>query len=159
MILTNNIVLLCASQTGNAEDVSEDVINRLGDAGYEIKLIDLCYESDPAQLRNASCILGVVSTWGEGEPPDDAVPFFENLNDSEFLGLVDTKISILGLGDTGYELFCECGKMLERELQRHGASILLPRIDCDVWYDDEIDKWVSELQNVFRQNTPLSATT
>ena len=154
--MTEDIILLCASQTGNAEDVSEDVISQLTEAGYPVRLVDLCCEDDLSPLKEASCILAVVSTWGEGEPPDDAVPFFENLKDASSLDLTDTPYAILGLGDTGYEQFCECAKILDRELARHGANELLARVDCDVWYDDELEQWISDLKNVFSQQPATS---
>ncbi|MEM9080012.1 MAG: flavodoxin domain-containing protein [Verrucomicrobiota bacterium] len=151
--MTDKILLLFASQTGSAEDVAHDVHKQLTEAGHTVDLLDLSLHEDISNLPSASCILGVVSTWGDGEPPDDAVPFFENLREAEPLGLNGKPVAVLGLGDKGYDLFCECGKELERELQRHGATSMLPRVDCDVWYDDDAAKWTNDLLNAFQNNS------
>jgi len=98
-----------------------------------------------------------VSTWGDGEPPDDAVPFFDELRDSEPVGLNQPPIAILGLGDSGYDLFCGCGIELERELLRHGAKSVVPRVDCDVWYEDELKQWKEDLINLLCSEPAVSS--
>lgn len=150
--MKENIHLLMATQTGNSEDVAEDVRDALSDAGIPVHWQDLAMQSDITILRQASCILAVVSTWGDGEPPDDAVPFFEALRESEAMNLPGTPIAILGLGDSGYDIFCGCGKELEREIIRHGGKPFLPRVDCDVEYDDEVEKWIADLVVAFQSS-------
>ncbi len=140
------IHILSASQTGTAEDVASELEAFLSSQGHQVTAVDLCDTDDIGFLSTAHMIVGVVSTWGDGEPPDDAVEFFDNLTGAEPLGLSESRFSVIGLGDSGYDLFCECGKILERELLRHGAKPLLPRVDCDVWYEDEIAQWKSDFQ-------------
>lgn len=143
--MNRNIHLLMATQTGNAEDVAGEVRDALAEAGISVTWQDLAMTDKLDFLRQADCLLGVVSTWGEGEPPDDAVPFFESLRENAPLGLDGTPVAVLGLGDSGYDDFCECGKELERELIRHGGKVLIPRVDCDVWYEGEVAKWIADL--------------
>jgi len=147
-----NILLLVASQTGNAEDVADEVHASLTQQGLPVVQHDLSLNNDINILTSASCVLGVVSTWGDGEPPDDAVDFFDNLRDAESLGLEQTPISVLGLGDKGYDRFCQCGIELERHLLRHGGKVLIPRVDCDTWYEEEVESWkkalLAELPNL-----------
>lgn len=137
-----------ASHTGNAESIAEELEETLTEANYSVDLQDLTFCSDIDFLKEATCILGVVSTWGEGDPPDDATPFFDALKSADSLALPSTPFSVLGLGDTSYEQFCECGKELERQLQRHGGEAFLPRVDCDTWYEEEVETWTRDLLRV-----------
>ncbi|MDP0489914.1 MAG: flavodoxin domain-containing protein [Verrucomicrobiota bacterium JB023] len=153
------ILIVFASMTGNAEDVAAELHDHLCDRSLPVRLLDLSLHEDITVLEEADCILGVVSTWGDGEPPDDAVPFFDNLSQAEPMGLGGMPFAVLGLGDTGYDQFCECGKILERELLRHGGKPMLPRVDCDVWYEDEVESWRDQLLALFssRQAVALGA--
>ena len=157
--MIENIKLLMATQTGSAEDVAIQVKEALEESGFNIKWQDLAMLEDISFLREASLILGVVSTWGDGEPPDDAVEFFNKLRDSDPLNLPGTPIAILGLGDSGYDVFCGCGKELEKELQRHGGSPILARVDCDVWYDEDVATWINDLrEKLLLARIPLEPT-
>lgn len=122
---------MMATQTGNAEDAANAVRKSLSAAGHQVKWVDLALHKDAAFLRDSTIALAVVSTWGDGEPPDDAVPFFESLRRSSPMGLEQLRIAVLALGDSNYDKFCESGRELERELIRHGAAPLSPRVDCD----------------------------
>ncbi|MEM6911106.1 MAG: flavodoxin domain-containing protein [Verrucomicrobiota bacterium] len=147
-----NIQFIIASQTGTAQDAAEDAAEAFAEAGFPVNLVDLAMLEDVNFLKEADFILGAVSTWGEGEPPDDAVPFFEALKAAPPLGLDGTPSAILALGDTGYDLFCECGKELERELIRHGGEMAVPRVDCDVWFDDELKGWIKNVLEAFESS-------
>lgn len=153
--MDDQIKLLFATQTGTAEEVAEEVRDELAEGGISVELCDLCMTEDLGVLRGARWILGVVSTWGDGEPPDDAVPFFENLRVASSLELSETRIAILGLGDSGYDIFCGCGKELERELIRHGAQVGLDRVDCDVWYEEELAGWIVTLRAMLAESVSL----
>lgn len=151
--------MLMATQTGSAEDAAKEACEALEAEGLEVHWKDLAMISEIDFLKEASCILAVVSTWGDGEPPDDALPFFEALRDSDPIGLKDTPVSILGLGDSQYDIFCGCSKELEKELVRHGGRMLLPRIDCDTWYDDELKQWIDDLKSAFSLYKPAGTAT
>jgi sulfite reductase (NADPH) flavoprotein alpha-component len=146
--MTCQIQIIMATQTGGAEDVATDVRDMLKQERLKAEWHDLADTDDITFLKKATLIIGVVSTWGDGEAPDDAVPFFENLREGSSLDLPQTPLAIMGLGDSGYDIFCGCGKELERELIRHGGRSILPRVDCDTWFDDELEKWLSDLKSV-----------
>lgn len=145
MMPNHSILLVFATHTGNAEEVADQVQERLSEAGHHIETMDLAFSEDIHAFQNASWILGVVSTWGDGDPPSDAEPFFERLCQSSSLELPKTPFSVLGLGDRSYDQFCECAKTLERELIRHGGVPLVGRVDCDVWFDDDVEQWTENL--------------
>ena len=53
------------------------------------------------------------------------------------------RFGVLALGDSTYEKFCEAGKRLDRRFGELGAARLLPRVDCDVDYDDPAGAWIA----------------
>jgi len=92
-------------------------------------------------LTQASFVLMVVSTYGEGEPPDDAAPVWEAVVPGNGLDLGSVKYFVLALGDTTYDQFCKCGRNFDAALERHGAMPIYPRVDCDAGYDDPAKRW------------------
>ena len=156
--MTEKIQLLMATQTGGAEDVANDILEDIKKRGLKAEWRDLADDDDISFLNDATLIIGVVSTWGDGEPPDDAPPFFENLREESPLNLAKTPMAIIGLGDSGYDIFCGCGKELEKELTRHGAVSIIPRADFDVWYDDELKQWFDDFHNVLEKDRSLTCS-
>lgn len=87
----------------------------------------------------------MVSTHGEGEPPDNAIPFHEFLNSKRAPKLDGLRYSVLALGDTSYEFFCQTGKDFDKRLQELGATALVPRVDCDVDFDEPAAAWMNDV--------------
>lgn len=141
----NHVQLIFGSQTGMAVDAATDAVKALAAAGHPVHPTDLAQRKTADFLRDCSVLLAVVSTWGDGEPPDDALPFYESLRKTAPLGLSHLRFSVLALGDSRYDQFCEAGKELERELLRHGAGVLSPRVDCDDGYTDQLPVWVAQV--------------
>ncbi len=136
-----NIPIYYATMTGNSRDLAERAVRLLRAQGHEAAARDLFHEK-PESLRDEGVALFIVSTWGDGEPPDDAVDYVARLERDEPLGLDGLEYSVCGLGDTGYEIFCGCGKTIDARLEAHGARRLAPRADCDVDFDEIFDTWI-----------------
>jgi sulfite reductase (NADPH) flavoprotein alpha-component len=85
-------------------------------------------------------LLIVISTQGEGEPPETAKKFYDFLHTTE-TRLENLKYGILALGDSSYPLFCKTGEDVDQQLQRLGASRLLPVQKCDVDYEEPAEAW------------------
>ena len=141
----NKIHLIFGSQTGMAVDAAIEAGKTLGAAGHRVVSIDLAHHKNADFLNDCSVVLAVVSTWGDGEPPDDALPFYECLRKASPIGLGHIRFSVLALGDSRYDQFCEAGKELERELLRHGAECLSPRVECDDGYDTQLPVWLGQV--------------
>lgn len=58
------------------------------------------------------------------------------------LELRGVKFSVLALGNTTFDHFCKCGRDLDAALERHGATRLYPRVDCDVDYKVPATDWI-----------------
>lgn len=141
--MNESILILHATQTGNAQDLASETADQLTDAGLEVKHLDV-YETDISVLKNHPVCLLFASTWGEGEPPDDAVDFYNSLDEAQDFDLSHLKFAVFGLGDSDYEEFNECGKQFDRMLEEHGGQRLLPRVDCDVDTEEVFEKWIGE---------------
>jgi len=135
------IHIVFATETGTAEDLAHRTQSYLRRAGFAASLTNLA-KLKPEALREMETCLGIASTWGAGDPPYDAEPFFKALKKSAPMSLGQLRFSVLALGDESYPDFCQCGKDLDAELERHGAARLFRRIDCDVDYEDPFEEWV-----------------
>jgi sulfite reductase (NADPH) flavoprotein alpha-component len=110
-------------------------------AGVIVRVRDMAH-CQTSVLTQASCVLMVVSTYGDGEPPDDAVPFWETVVHGNGLDLRGVKFSVLALGNTTYDHFCKCGREFDAALERHGATRIHARVDCDVDYEGPAKHWL-----------------
>ncbi|WP_240502568.1 assimilatory sulfite reductase (NADPH) flavoprotein subunit [Methylocaldum sp. 14B] len=135
------VTVLFGSQTGNAEKIAKALHARLQQSGIAARLEDMgSYQS--AQLRRDRCLLVIASTHGEGEPPDNARPFYEFLHGKKAPKLEGLRFSVLALGDTSYEYFCKTGRDFDSRLEDLGATRLHPRADCDVDYEETAEGWM-----------------
>ncbi|MBL4942650.1 MAG: assimilatory sulfite reductase (NADPH) flavoprotein subunit [Colwellia sp.] len=139
-VAAKTLTILYASQTGNAKGVASQVEQSASAAGISTKLINIS-DYKPKTLKHESHILIVASTNGEGEPPDDAIEFHEFLLGKKAPKLPNLSYSVLALGDSSYEFFCKTGQDFDDRLQALGAKQVLPRVDCDVDYDEDSESW------------------
>ena len=59
--------------------------------------------------------------------------------------LPNMKFGVLALGDTGYDEFCQAGKLIDMRLEQLGASRIIKRQDCDVDYEEVASSWISNI--------------
>ncbi|MEM1293930.1 MAG: flavodoxin domain-containing protein [Verrucomicrobiota bacterium] len=138
------ITIAFATETGNAQDLAEETQNRLYGRGFESRVIDI-EDLKFEDLREIESFIAIVSTWGDGEPPMAASDFYEAFRGADPMELEQTSFAVLALGDTAYELFCQFGKDIDSELERHGAKRMMQRLDCDLDFEDHFDGWVDDL--------------
>src|SRR6202795_1060700 len=127
--------VLFGSQSGNAESIAKRLVKEAKKQGYDASSAAL-EKATPAAWAQESCALIVTSTWGEGDPPDNAVHFWEQLTTANELKLASLNYSVLALGDTNYQHFCGFGKSLDDRLEALGAKRIFDRIDCNVDFEE-----------------------
>ena len=133
-----------ATQTGNSQEVAEKLQEELEGAGIEVGCADM-FDSEPDHISELTDLYFVVSTWGEGEPPDDSVSYFEKLKgyaDGHFAG---KRFAICGLGDSGYDIFNGFAKDMEKEFLRLGGVLIAERVDCDIDFEELSDPWIERI--------------
>ncbi|MDP2560098.1 assimilatory sulfite reductase (NADPH) flavoprotein subunit [Psychrobium sp. 1_MG-2023] len=134
------LTVLFGSQTGNAKGVATQVAAAAKEQGINVELVSMAnYKTK--QLKAETHLLVVVSTNGEGEPPDDAIQLHEFLGGKRAPKLDGLSYSVLGLGDTSYEFFCQTAIDFDQRLAALGAKSVVERKDCDVDYDDDVLAW------------------
>jgi sulfite reductase (NADPH) flavoprotein alpha-component len=142
--MKRDIAILYATMTGNARDCAERTAALLSKAGLPARLHDLAHY-DPHGLLEETTVLVSISTWGEGEPPDDAVNFVDYVRSLEPSSLCKLCFAVFALGDTSYDNFCQCGRDLDGMLEERGARRLLDRVDNDIDFEEALEKWQEAL--------------
>ncbi|GAA5132656.1 assimilatory sulfite reductase (NADPH) flavoprotein subunit [Thalassotalea piscium] len=139
-LASSTLTILFGSQTGNAKGVATKLAAQAKAQGLTVDLKSMG-EFKPKSIKNVSHLLIVASTNGEGEAPDDAVALHEFLSSKKAPSLKHLHYSVLALGDTSYEYFCQTGKDFDEYLNKLGAIQILPRVDCDVDYEESASEW------------------
>jgi len=137
----SSVLILYGTVTGNAELLAKKVATALWHADIPARMCDMA-RCETNLLKQATCVLMIVSTYGDGEPPDDATPFWQAVVHGNSLDLTGVEYSVLALGNTTFDHFCKCGRDFDAALERHGATRIYPRIDCDVDYDAPARHWL-----------------
>lgn len=142
--IPKEVTVLFGSQTGNSQRLAKGVSQKLEGQGFAVTLSSMS-DFKPNNLKKVSNLLIVVSTHGEGDPPDNAIPFHEFLYSKRAPKLEDLRFSVLALGDSSYEFFCKTGKDFDTRLEELGGQRISPRVDCDVDYDDPAAEWMESV--------------
>ncbi|WP_449620890.1 assimilatory sulfite reductase (NADPH) flavoprotein subunit [Robertmurraya sp. Marseille-Q9965] len=136
-----DITVLFGSQTGNAQGLAKKAGAAFKESGFDVT-VSAMNDFKPNQLKKVSNLLIIVSTHGEGDPPDNAIIFHEFLHGKRAPKLDHVNFSVLSLGDSSYEFFCETGKQFDKRLEELGASRVYPRFDCDLDFEEPAEEWL-----------------
>ncbi|MDV2682788.1 assimilatory sulfite reductase (NADPH) flavoprotein subunit [Alkalihalophilus lindianensis] len=163
--ISKEVTILFGSQTGNAQGLAKNAGKTLEDNGFQVTVSSMS-DFKPNNLKKLQNLLIVVSTHGEGDPPDSALTFHEFLHGRRAPKLDDLRFSVLSLGDSSYEFFCQTGKEFDQRLEELGGTRIQPRVDCDLDYDDPAAEWLegvinglSEAQGASTAPAPVTAVT
>jgi len=135
------VLVLWASQTGNAEDHATAVADHLRAAGHDVRLVPMD-EHDPATLAAERAVLLVTSTFGDGDAPDNGEAFWAALaGDVPSLG--GTPFAVLAFGDSSYAEFCGHGRRLDARLAALGGARLADVACCEPGDDAPAQAWLA----------------
>ncbi|AVK85811.1 assimilatory sulfite reductase (NADPH) flavoprotein subunit [Lysinibacillus sp. B2A1] len=155
--ITKTVTILYGSQTGNSQGLAEKYASALKSNDVDVTVSSLA-KFKPNNLKKLTNLLLIVSTHGEGDPPDQAIQFYEFLHSKRAPKLENLHYSVLALGDSSYEFFCKTGKDFDEQFANLGASRIIPRTDCDVDYDDAAAQWFTAVQKELLQQADVTAT-
>ncbi|AQX54384.1 assimilatory sulfite reductase (NADPH) flavoprotein subunit [Priestia flexa] len=144
--VSKDVTILYGSQTGNAQNLAGQTGKTLEAKGFNVKVASMS-EFKPNTLKKLENLLIVVSTHGEGEPPDNALSFHEFLHGKRAPKLENLRFSVLSLGDSSYEFFCQTGKEFDQRLEELGGTRLYPRVDCDLDFEELAAEWTEGVLN------------
>lgn len=137
---TGKLVVLYGTESGNSEVLADRTVKTAKKRGFQATMKNMS-EISAADLSKATNLLVIVSTWGDGEPPETAVGFYKEFMAAD-LDLGSVRFSVCSLGDTAYEKFCQIGKDVDARLEKLGATRVSARQDCDVDYEENYATWV-----------------
>lgn len=141
-----SLVVFYGSQTGTAEEFA----GRLAKEGIRYKMKGMvadpeeCDMEELTKLKEIPNSLAVfcMATYGEGDPTDNAMEFYENLKngDTDFSGL---NYAVFGLGNKTYEHYNSVGIYLDKRLEELGATRVyeLGLGDDDANIEDDFITW------------------
>lgn len=152
------ITVLYGSQTGNARRLAEQLVRRFESDGLQARLVraDTYPQRELVQERY---LFVVISTQGDGEPPDDARGLFEFLFSKRAPQLPQLGFAVLGLGDSSYPQFCVIGRQLDARLADLGGRRLIAAGEADLDIETVADPWLGSVVALTRDSLgPVAQT-
>lgn len=137
------LLILYATESGNSEALAAKTKQDAAKRGFAAKVLDMA-DASVDMLKNAGTVIALVSTWGDGEPPQRAAPFYRALMGDAAPRLEGVKFAVLALGDSSYAQFCETGRQVDERLAALGASRAADRIELDLDYEAGAKTWLNE---------------
>ncbi|KAG6412440.1 hypothetical protein SASPL_125119 [Salvia splendens] len=165
----NQLLILYASQTGNAMDAAERFgreAERRGCPSISVLSMD---EFHPSELPNKEAVILVVSTTGQGENPDSMKGFWrfllqKNLTEDWLKGV---NYAVFGLGDSSYQKYNQRNwtngfqvLVHHRLLKEAWEMISILQVLAGYnemaggWYEGALDPWMSSLWSILYQRNP-----
>jgi sulfite reductase (NADPH) flavoprotein alpha-component len=135
------LLVVFGSQTGTAEALARRVAAEANRRGFQSRVIEAAAATKLDWTRENHLLI-VMSTYGDGDMPDNARALWDWLQTDAAKALAHIRYSVLALGDSNYEHFCAAGKKVDERLATLGARRACPRTDCDVDYEADARTWM-----------------
>uniref|UniRef100_A0A6Q2ZMA0 Methionine synthase reductase n=1 Tax=Esox lucius TaxID=8010 RepID=A0A6Q2ZMA0_ESOLU len=149
------ILVLYGSQKGQAQSIAEGIADEAEEKGL---IAEICCvsEGDKFNLeKERAPVVIVVSTTGDGDPPDNALKFVKRIKKKTLSSdhYAHLCYALLALGDTNYANFCNCGKTIDGRLQELGAKHFYATgyADDGVGLELVLDPWLEGLWEAIRR--------
>jgi sulfite reductase (NADPH) flavoprotein alpha-component len=163
VVAAPSLTIISASHTGNGRKISEKLLAAVQALGVQARMLK-AGDYQPREIAKEKLLYVVISTHGDGDPPDEARGLYEFLGTKRAPQLPELQYSVLALGDSSYPKFCEAGRVVDERLAKLGAKRLLPRVDCDVDFEKLAQTWaedalarVREQADKFKPANPAAA--
>ena len=151
------VTVLYGSHSGNCEQLGKRIGDALAARGLACRTLDML-DASKNDLLETQYLLVVVSTHGEGEPPDRARPLYDLLHSRKAPKLDHLKYAVLALGDSSYEKFCETGRRFDAQLEALGAQRFYERTECDVDFHERASVWIDAVVDLLAKQRPTQAS-
>ncbi|AIS19625.1 flavodoxin [Pseudomonas rhizosphaerae] len=147
------VAILSGSVYGAAEDVARHVEKLLKQQDIQ------AWHNPRATLQDVlafapEALLGVTSTTGMGELPDNIMPLYAQLRDELPAALRGLPGGVIGLGDSSYDLYCGGGEQLRELFAELGVREVqgMLRLDASESVNPETDAepWLAEFVRALR---------
>ena len=139
-VAAETLTIWYGTETGNSRGVAQRLAEKARERGWTVDLAGLD-EVQPRRIGKTQVLVLVISTHGEGDPPEAAEAFYKFIQSDRAPALGELKYVVFALGDSSYPDFCQTGRELDERLADLGATRLLDRVDCDVDFETLEDPW------------------
>src|SRR6195952_6066700 len=135
------LTILFGTESGHAEALAAQARKVAAKLGFAPKVVDMA-DFTPAQAAAVENLVIIASTWGEGDPPQRAVDFYEALLADDAPRFEKTRFAVLALGDRAYAQFCEIGRKIDERLAALGGARITDRTECDLDFETPAGGWI-----------------
>jgi len=147
------VTILYGTESGNSEELADEAKKMAATNGFDARVQNV-EDYDANRLSEEENVLMIISTWGDGDPPQGAEEFHEFMHSDEAPRLDNVRFSVCALGDTSYEEFCKCGKDFDARFEELGGKRIHPRTDCDVDFDEPFQHWAQGVMEALKEFAP-----
>lgn len=148
-----DVHILFGTETGNAEEVSEQFETTLKSHNFNVHLWDMD-DFPKDKLTTVGYVFIICSTQGVGEPPINAIDLYEYLHGDTAPRLESLNYSVLALGDQDFPDFCQAGKDFDHILEQLGANRIAERVDCDFDFEETSEQWMADMVELLSARAP-----
>ena len=146
------ILILSATETGNARKLAENLNKALAIDGFNVQHYSVGKFTDISILNRCKILLFITSTYGEGEIPNEALKFYKNLKNIQNFDFSQLQYCVFGLGDSSYKFFCKAAENIDYLLRTKGAIQCIETVKADVYYDEMFEKWKNNVMLLIKKN-------
>ena len=150
------LTILFGTELGNAEALAARARKAATKLGFAVKMVDMA-DTTPAQMADVPNLLLIASTWGEGDPPQRAVDFYEALLADDAPRFDNTRFAVLALGDRAYAQYCEIGRRFDDRLVALGGTRIVDRIECDLDFEAPAGSWIDTTLDQIGQDAGVTS--
>lgn len=141
-VSTTKLTILYGTDTGRSKALAETLSEKATAQNIAAHVVSM-YDYNPRTLKDDENLAVIVSTHGEGEPPDMAEDFYNYITGKRASKLENLKFSVLALGDKSYRFFCKTGVDIDSAFTRLGAKNIFPLVKCDVDFEEDAEAWMN----------------
>lgn len=154
----SRILIAYGTETGNCRALAEQLAADCRQQGIDVEVADFA-TIKPRRLTRISCLIVIVATHGDGDPPETVTAFHEALMGDAAPALGELQFAVLALGDSTYDNYCVTGRQWDERLESLGAQRLLERVECDVDFARPAREWMERLVPLLPRSDASSVTT
>ena len=151
------LTILYGSESGNSETLAMKAKKLAAKLNYDARIVDMG-EADVSVLAKSKNVMVYISTWGEGDPPQRALDFYNGLMASNAPRLDGVRFGVLALGDTAYVNFCQTGRLIDERLAALGGIRATERVDLDLDFAKAANVWTETALAKLAPPEPAGAT-